>query len=199
MMFVGYSEVHTANVFQMYCPETSRISQTQDVMWLGRMLHTRRNAALTQQLPIVAVPISINDASNDTEIQRLEVAKFPLSEERGVESNLPSEKTDEWIQANTIHGCAVRRKDGAYNPSTGNTIKWSDVVAVEVDNVMTQPANYYEVLGIDKDKVKVLQIHNDSVAEYINVRAGEGGGFANTNELWVMKYHEAINGPDGKK
>ncbi len=32
MMFVGYSEDHTANVFQMYCPETSRILQTQDVM-----------------------------------------------------------------------------------------------------------------------------------------------------------------------
>ena len=28
MMFVGYSEDHTANVFQIYCPETSRILQT---------------------------------------------------------------------------------------------------------------------------------------------------------------------------
>ncbi len=27
---------------------------------------------------------------------------------------------------------AVRRKDGAHNPSTGTTIKWSDVVAAEV-------------------------------------------------------------------
>ncbi len=25
-----------------------------------------------------------------------------------------------------------------------------------------------------------------------------GGGLTNTNELCVMKYHEAINGPDGK-
>jgi hypothetical protein len=82
----------------MYCPETSRISQTRDVMWLGRMLHTRRDAALTQQLPIVTVPISIINASDNTDIQRLEVATFPLSEERGVESNSPSEKTDEWVQ-----------------------------------------------------------------------------------------------------
>ncbi len=72
-------------------------------------------------------------------------------------------------------------------------------MAAEVDNVMTPSANYYEVLGIDKDEVKVLQIHNDSVSEYINVGAGMGGGFTNTNELCVMKYHEAINGPDGKK
>ena len=98
-------------------------------MWLGRMLHTRCDAALTQQLPIVAVPISINDVSDDTEIQRLEVGMFPLSEERGVESNSPSEKADKLVQAKTRCGCAVRRKDGAYNPSTGTTIKWSDVVA----------------------------------------------------------------------
>jgi hypothetical protein len=30
------------------------------------------------------------------------------------------------------------------------------------------------------------------------VRAGIGGGFTNTLELKVMKYHEAINGPDGE-
>jgi hypothetical protein len=66
---------------------------------------------------------------------------------------------------------------------------------------MTPSANNYEILGIDEDKNKVLQIHNDnnSVPEYINVGAGVGGGFTNTNEIGVMKYHEAINGPDGKK
>ncbi len=147
----------------------------------------------------MAVPISINDASDDTGIQRLEVTTFPLSEERGGESNSPSEKTDELVQAKTRYGHAVGRKDGAYDPSTRTTIKWSDVVAAEVDNVMTPSANYYEVLGIDKDKVKVLQIHNDKVSEYINVGAGVGGGFTNSNKLRVMKYHEATNGPDGKK
>ncbi len=136
MIFVGYSEDYTVNVFQMYCPETSRISQTPDVMWLGRMLHTRCDAALTQQLPIVAVPISINDASDDTDIQRLEVATLPLSEERGVKSKASPEKTDELVQAKMRYGHAVGRKDGAYDPSTGTTIKQSDVVAVEVDNIM---------------------------------------------------------------
>ncbi len=72
-------------------------------------------------------------------------------------------------------------------------------MAAEVNNIITPSANYYEVLGIDEDKVKVLQIHNDCVSEYINVGAGVGGGFTNTNELRVMKYHEAINGQDGKK
>ncbi len=60
-------------------------------------------------------------------------------------------------------------------------------------------SNYYEVLGIDENEVKVQQEFNDSLSEYLNVGAGIGGGFMNTNELRLMGYHEAINGPDGKK
>jgi hypothetical protein len=57
------------------------------------------------------------------EIQKLVVATFPLSEERGVESNFSSEKANEQIAATTRYGCAIERKDGSYNPSTGTTIK----------------------------------------------------------------------------
>jgi hypothetical protein len=74
------------------------------------------------------------------------------------------------------------------------------MVEAEVADIIENPmANYYDVLGIDENEVKVLQMLNDSVSEYINIGAGVGGGFINTNELWVMKYHEALNGPDGKK
>jgi hypothetical protein len=50
---------------------------------MGRMFHTRQDTDLTQQLPIVIAPISIHNKFVDTEIQRLEIAMFPLSEERG--------------------------------------------------------------------------------------------------------------------
>jgi hypothetical protein len=103
---------------------------------LGRMYHTRQDADLTQQLPIatVPIPISIHNASVDAEIQKVEVATFPLSEERGVESNSSLDKADEWIME-TKYGCAFGRKDGSYNPSTGTTINWSDVVAAEVNDI----------------------------------------------------------------
>ena len=202
MMFVGYSENHAEMVFRMYHPESSRIAQSRDVIWLGRMYHTRKDAELTQQLPIVTVPISIHDKSDDAEVQKLEIATFPLSEERGVVSDSSSEKTDGWIPATTRYGHTVGRKDGAYNPSTGTTIKWSNLMATKVDDddvTEVTDSNYYEVLGIDENKVKVLQEFNDSLSEYLNVGAGIGGGFTNTNELRLMGYHEAINGPDGKK
>lgn len=202
MMFVGYSENHAEMVFRMYHPETSRIVQTRDVIWMGRMYHTRQNAGLTQQLPIVTVPISIHDKSDDAEIRCVEIATIPLSEERGVLNDSSSMEAHEWVPVKTRYGHTVGKKDGAYNPSSGTTIKWSDLVAAKVDNddiMDILSSNYYEVLGIDENEAKVLKEFNDSVSEYLNVGAGIGGRFVNTNELRVMSYHEAINGPDGEQ
>jgi hypothetical protein len=61
---------------------------------------------------------------------------------------------------------------------------------------MTQ-LNHYDVLGINENEMQVIKSHNNALTEYVNVGAGIGGGFTNTQELKVMKYHEAINGPDG--
>jgi hypothetical protein len=57
--------------------------------------------------------------------------------------------------------------------------------------------NHYDVLGINENKMQVIKSHNDALTKYVNVGAGIGGGFMNTQELKVTKYHEAINGPDG--
>jgi hypothetical protein len=92
------------------------------------------------------------------------------------------------------------KKDGQYNSLTGKTIMWSDVVAATEElsiKSMTQ-LNYYDVLGIvDENELQVIKSHNNALTKYVNVGAGIGGGFMNTQELKVMKYHEAINGPDG--
>ena len=101
-------------------------------------------------------------------------------------SDSSSEKTDGWIPATTIYGRNVGRKDGAYNPRTRTTIERRDLMATKVDDddiTEVTDSNYYEVLGIDENKVKVLQEFNDSLSEYLNVGAGIGGGFTNTNEL----------------
>jgi hypothetical protein len=111
---------------------------------MGQIFHTRHNADITQQLPIVTVPNSIHDASDDVEIQKLEVEAFPLSEERGEESNSSSETEPFTTIAKTRYGRATRRKDGAYNPSTRATIKWSDVMAAEVDDAKNFVTNNYE-------------------------------------------------------
>jgi hypothetical protein len=63
------------------------------------------------------------------------------------------------VPVKTRYGRTVGRKDGAYDPSSGATIKWGDLVATEVEenDITVTSSNYYEVLGIDENKVKVLQ------------------------------------------
>jgi hypothetical protein len=41
IMFVGYNEDNAESVFQIFNPETSRIAQSCNVIWLGRIYHTR--------------------------------------------------------------------------------------------------------------------------------------------------------------
>ncbi len=69
---------------------------------------------------------------------------------------------------------------------------------VAATSVEVHDVNYYNVLGINKDEERVFKESHNKVIEYINMGAGVGGGFSNTQELRVMKYHEAINGPDGE-
>jgi hypothetical protein len=74
------------------------------------MFLTRLNTDITQQLLTVTVPISIHDASNDVEIQKLEVATFPLSEDREEESNSSSETAPFTIVAKTRYGHATGKR-----------------------------------------------------------------------------------------
>jgi hypothetical protein len=84
------------------------------------------------------------------------------------------------VTTKTRFGCKVGRKSGTYDPATGTTLKWVDrVVAVNVDD----PKNYYNVLGTDEDQEKVLEDSHIELIEFVNVRAGIGGGFLNTQEL----------------
>jgi hypothetical protein len=59
--------------------------------------------------------------------------------------------------------------------------------------------NYFSCLEeYDKDEMQLMtEVANTVVDEISGVGAGLGGGFTNTLELRVMKYAEAINGPDG--
>ncbi len=80
----------------------------------------------------------------------------------------------------------------------GKAVQWTDIATVSVDDENKVTTNYYDVLEIDERKLEVLQNNRKELIEYVNVGAGIGGGFTNTLELKVMKYHESINRPDGK-
>jgi hypothetical protein len=65
MMFVGYSSAHAGNCYRMYNPVTSQVSETRDIIWMGRMYFTSENYEKAKVLPVIAVLIT-DDVSNNT-------------------------------------------------------------------------------------------------------------------------------------
>ncbi len=109
-----------------------------------------------------------------------------------------SEKGEDsgWIVHRTCYGCLTGMKSGTYDPSMGKAVQWTDIATVSINNENKVTTNYYDVLGINESKLGVLQSNHNEITEYVNVGAGIRGGFTNTLKLKVMKYHEAINGPN---
>ena len=52
---------------------------------------------------------------------------------------------------------------------------------------------------VDLSEIAILAIHHMQNTEFANVGAGVGGGFAYAEELKVMNYNQAVNGPDGMR
>jgi hypothetical protein len=157
MMFVGYNQNHGQNSHRMYNPKTSRVVITRDIIWLGRMFFPQRDTKVTLQLPIVSVPISSVQASNKTnnEVDTLEVTIQTPKEREGTHMDSSLEKTDGWTVHRTRSGREVGRKDSQYDPLTGKTIMWSDVVVAteELSTKSMTQLNHYDVLGIDENKL----------------------------------------------
>jgi hypothetical protein len=63
MMFVGYANSHAGNCYRMYNLAKSRVCETCDIIWCGRMYFTSENCDKMKLLPVIAVPIT-NDVSN---------------------------------------------------------------------------------------------------------------------------------------
>ena len=77
------------------------------------------------------------------------------------------ETRDGWTVHRTRSGRKVGRKDGQYDPLTGETIMWSDVVGAteELSTKSMTQLNHYNVLGIDENKMQVIKSHNNALTK----------------------------------
>ncbi len=70
---------------------------------------------------------------------------------------------------------------------------------VNQDIEKVSQAGHYNIFNvIDQDEIALTSVHHNMYFEVAIVGAGVGGGFINMQELQVMTYNEAINGPDGE-
>jgi hypothetical protein len=57
MLFIGYAMQHEGDCWRMYNPETKRVSQTRDVIWLNRMFYEKPNAKTTMEDPVIVLEV----------------------------------------------------------------------------------------------------------------------------------------------
>ncbi len=111
-----------------------------------------------------------------------------------------SSSKERWVTVTTKKGRKSILTEW-YDPVPGKTAKWN-VTAIDVDldiEKMAQ-AGYYNIFKVvDQDEIILTWVHHNMCFEVANIGAGMGGGFVNMQELRVMTYNKAINGPDGKR
>jgi len=169
------------------------------------MYITTEKCQKTKVLQVIAVPIT-NDVINE-DLSVTEITKIVLPNSLGREGTEAVAKTDSpskegWLTVTTKKG-RQSIPPGRYDPATGKTVSWN-VTASEVDveteteALVVKETGYYGMFNVvDLTEVALLEMHHMQTSEFANIGAGIGGGFENTNELQVMNYKEAFNGPDG--
>ena len=150
-------------------------------------------AGLTEEM-IILVPMSINATiGDDKNVKNLEIVtqSNPTSKERGdTTMETTTEDSSEWIVHKTQSRHETGRTSGVYCPSTGNTIKWTDIVTVadteQTDKYCTSQVellpmgwnpngqNYNNILGIAENKEKILTEYHNCFCKFVCVGAGVG-------------------------
>ena len=205
-MMVGYAWNHPGDTYRMWDPRTKRIHITRDVIWLRRMFYTMDNKKTTEitDEPILErrlleppnTEVGEGDKDKDNENEENENDDVNNVEDENEESN--ETENDENEDLANQEGDIENSGD---NNEEDNENNWTRVVSNRSGRTIRPPArlieemnaiaieNYYSVLENCDDV-------DDSGIEYGLVGAGLGGGFDVTTELHVMKYKEAMAGPD---
>ena len=225
-MKVGYADNHPPDCYRMYDPNTKRVHVTRDVIWLRRMYYHPKPADVLDIEVGEGVDIDndvdINLRNNDNQHQddgtdnnnkagEGEQRKNDLpakeDEHRTVE-NLADTYVDAVEHDEQLQSAATTTDDTNVDdinnmpPTVATT-----TVATTTSSGRTVriPQRYIETAEIALSSAeakyqKAMKSHCEiQHGEYSLVGAGIGGGFANTQELHVMKYEKAMRGPDSKE
>ena len=201
----------------MYNPETKRVSQTRDVIWLNRMFYEKPNAKNTMEDPVIVLevvkPQEVDEVSDDDSVEEV----IPALKQGGVDADSDDDKS---VESKDSDDESVASKESDDASESGKKVTWvvdnlttrsgsviqqaPDLIrAMEtgMTNTMVSAAasNYFASLAeTEEDKVLGFAMVGNEYVEYANVGAGVGGGFENTAELKLMKYEQAINGPEAE-
>ena len=185
----------------MWNPVTNGVHTTRDVIWLRRMFYDKvlgQNIVLNNEILPDAdddggVTVPAWEGDDDTQDDETVVATNDIM--------IPLEDVDQPVIM-TRSGRVVARPRRLIEDEIGAVAAQGYMQAAEYEIKLTNAElNYYQVMtqlpgGWEIGTNSANEIGCYAAFEFALVGAALGGGFENTNELHVLKYNEAMSGPD---
>jgi hypothetical protein len=184
MMFVGYAVDRDSDCVRMYNPETNRVVQTRDVIWLKRMYYEK---------PEPAAKIEINDDNEaTTENENPESSTGETNGNEIDESGVGDVDAD---ASTTVASNLTRTRYGRVVKPPERLSMESMQVQTELPSTAVELKYLSNMAELDNWEVNAVGITVEDTETFL-VGAGIGGGFGHTAELKVMNYNQAMKGDD---
>ena len=142
-MFIEYVNNHTGDCYRMYNPNTGRVMETRDVIFLHRMFYQDKcgeNAMEHPQIIVKVTKYSLVEAMSSEMEEEIEISvkhKAGIREGGNDEVLLPDpiqstqQPTPTWAIATTQAGRFVGRRDGQNDPTSGKTVSFATLATGE--------------------------------------------------------------------
>ena len=197
-IFVGYALNHPEGCHCMYDPATHRVRQSREVVWLYRMFYEKRNNNAELNTKNVSIGNWLNNgegAHRFVEVVEGVIEDQPTTVHQ--EENDPDPINDE-LEGNNLVGNANNNgvQPGGNNDNHNNNNNMSTITTS--GRISRQPVRLIEEMG-ETALTAAEQNYYFALSEYLEygcVGAGIGSGIANTNELKVIGYDEAMQRKD---
>ena len=191
MMFVGYPANRESDIVSMWDPSTNGVVTTRDVIWMKRMYYERPKDEF----------IDIGSSPLDTEAKDADDATRSNDSSTTVEA---VGSNDDLQQSTRVRWAEPISTMSLIEPEAGEAVTNASVT--RSGRTVKQPTRLIEMMDVSVSAAEIryleamVELDNNEVIaegrELALVGAGIGGGFANTNELKVMNYREAMRSPD---
>ena len=214
-MFVGYALEHAGDCYRMWNPETNRVHESRDVIWLKQFYYAKPIPEQELAVELITfdyeddLPSIENDEAGEGEEQELqeeEEVQEPEEDENELieedESAEEKEADDEKQKSCELQCLKTREPTEIFEGHTRSQTAAKRIQQIEENEQefgTTMTDYQIELTEAEEKYYNAMQIIGPEDAKYACIGAGIGGGFLSTEELHVMKYDEAIASKDKEK
>jgi hypothetical protein len=192
MVFVGYAENHAADCYRMWYPNTRKVTESRDVIWLHRMYYQDIIGNDIAILPDIR--ITVPELSNEDTMVLPRGGVDPVSDESDIENELASLTCDD-VKLEQDSKLEAREgiDDDTVNTEASNSESSKQSVVKTRSGRQVKFPRKYDGFEMTAAEIRLIQLEqmNETTSE-VSLIGATGEGFSHTTELHVMNYKQAM-------